>query len=170
MNTTVSLTRVNVFLLPVGDTALVNVGMRCRALNTSTAAGNSYFACLGSTLEFAGQQSAGPPNGMFQYAGTLGNGRIGVRDVRDGVSNTIAFGEWKIGSGNYNHGHRSRTDVIMIGSLPSGTARNNGTLSMPNPTLVAGFPAWLNQCASPGGIDINRRPVVAIIKTVRGPR
>jgi prepilin-type processing-associated H-X9-DG protein len=30
--------------------------------------------------------------------------------------------------------------------LPSGTARNNGTLNFPNAALVAGFPAWLNQC------------------------
>ena len=107
---------------------------------------------MGSTLEFAGQQNGGPPNGVFQYVGTLGNGRIGIRDIRDGATNTIAFGEWRLGSGNYNI-VTIPTDIIMIGSLPapSGTARNNGTLSFPNPTLVAGFPAWLNQCRGCGG-------------------
>ena len=75
---------------------------RTPRVTTFTATGNNYFACLGSTLEFAGQQNGGPPNGMFQYVGTLGNGRIGIRDIRDGLSNTIAFGEWKIGDGNNN--------------------------------------------------------------------
>jgi prepilin-type processing-associated H-X9-DG protein len=124
-------------------------------LNTSTATGNSYFASTGSTLEFAGQQNGGPPNGMFQYAGTLGNGRIGTRDVRDGLTNTIAFGEWRIGSGNYNK-VTIPTDIVMINSLPAGTARNNGTLNMPNPTLVANFTKWLQQCTAGVAATANR--------------
>jgi len=153
-NGTVSLARVNVFLCP-SDTPPVNVGLQNAPLNTNTAAGCSYFANMGSTLEFAGQQNGGPPNGMFQYVGTLGNGRIGVRDIRDGTSNTIAFGEWKLGTGNYNLVSIPQ-DVIMIGSLPSGVARNNGTLNFPNPTLVASFPAWLTQCSKGAASAANR--------------
>ncbi len=152
MNTTVCLTRLNVFLCP-SDTPPTNVGLS--SLNAWTAAGNNYFANMGSTLEFAGQQNGGPPNGMFQYVGTLGNGRIGIRDIRDGTSNTIAFGEWKVGTGNYNLVSIPQ-DVIMIGSLPAGVARNNGTLNFPNPTLVAGFPAWLNQCRAGAASASNR--------------
>ena len=111
---------------------------------------------MGSTLEFAGQQNGGPPNGMFQYVGTLGNGRIATRDVRDGLTNTIAFGEWKVGTGNYNVVTIPQ-DIIMIGSLPAGTARNNGTLNMPNPTLVAGFNAWLNSVPLGRDIDVQSR-------------
>jgi prepilin-type N-terminal cleavage/methylation domain-containing protein/prepilin-type processing-associated H-X9-DG protein len=153
-NGTVSTARVSVFLCP-SDTPPTNVGVGNAPLNTTTAAGNNYFACLGSTLEFAGQQNGGPPNGMFQYVGTLGNGRIGTRDVRDGVSNTIAFGEWKVGTGNYNL-VTIPSDVIMLGSLPAGTTRNNGTLNFPNPTLVASFQAWLNQCRAGAGASANR--------------
>jgi prepilin-type N-terminal cleavage/methylation domain-containing protein/prepilin-type processing-associated H-X9-DG protein len=153
-NGTVSLTRLSVFLCP-SDTPPNFVGMGTAPLNTSTATGCNYFACLGSTLEFAGQQNGGPPNGMFQYAGTLGNGRIGVRDVLDGVSNTIAFGEWRVGSGNYNK-VTLPTDIIMMGSLPAGTARNNGTLNLPNPTLVANLTKWLQQCVAGATSTANR--------------
>jgi prepilin-type processing-associated H-X9-DG protein len=38
------------------------------------------------------------------------------------------------------------SDVVFVGSLPAGTARGNGTLTMPNPNLVGSFPAWLQQC------------------------
>jgi prepilin-type N-terminal cleavage/methylation domain-containing protein len=100
-NATVSLTRLSVFLCP-SDTPPSYVGTGSSPLGISTAPGNSYFACLGSCLEFSGQNTGGPPNGLFQYVGTLGNGRIGIRDVMDGTSNTIAFGEWKLGSGNLN--------------------------------------------------------------------
>ena len=153
-NSTVSLTRLAAFLCP-SNTPPNYVGMGTAPLNTATATGNTYFANLGSTLEFAGQQNGGPPNGMFQYVGTLGNGRIGTRDVRDGLTNTIAFGEWRVGSGIYSV-VTIPTDIIMIGSLPAGTARNNGTLSMPNPTLVAAFPAWLNQCKAGATSTANR--------------
>ena len=144
-NVTVCITRVAGFLCPSDTPPSWLAGSATAPVTTHTATGNSYFANLGSTLEFAGQQNGGPPNGLFQYVGTLGNGRIGTRDVRDGLTNTIAFGEWKLGTGNQNL-LTTPQDVVFLGSLPSGTARNNGTLNFPNPTLVAGFPAWLNQC------------------------
>ena len=145
-NRTVTVTRINSFLCPSGPTVgwLFPTG-ETAPLPSYAAPGNSYYACLGSCLEFAGQQSMGPPNGLFQYAGTLGNGRIGIRDCRDGASNTIAFGEWKIGSGNA--ASLSIQDVVFASAYPSGTTRNNGTLNMPNPTLVSGFQTWVQLCA-----------------------
>jgi len=83
-NATVSITRLNAFLCPSDSPPSFLAANASAPVTTYTATGNNYFACLGSTLEFAGQQNGGPPNGMFQYVGTLGNGRIGVRDVRDG--------------------------------------------------------------------------------------
>ena len=43
-----------------------------RSSPTFKAPGNSYFASVGSTLEFAAQQTGGPPNGPFPYVGTKG--------------------------------------------------------------------------------------------------
>jgi hypothetical protein len=40
------------------------------------------------------------------------------------------------------------TDIVFVGSLPAGTARNTGTLIMPNPILVASFPAWVQSCTA----------------------
>jgi prepilin-type processing-associated H-X9-DG protein len=115
------------------------------------APGNSYFASVGSSLEFASRQTSGPPNGPFSYVGEIGK-IVGIRDVRDGTSNTIGFGEWRIGDGNSSL-ISIPSDVVFIGNLPAGTARNNGTLTMPNPVLVANFPAWLQTCSSAQTVD-----------------
>jgi prepilin-type processing-associated H-X9-DG protein len=40
------------------------------------------------------------------------------------------------------------SDIVWLSALPSGTARNNGTLNMPNPILVKAFPDWLSRCAA----------------------
>lgn len=36
--------------------------------------------------------------------------------------------------------------MIFVGHFPTGTARNNGTLIMNHPTLVANFKPWLEEC------------------------
>jgi prepilin-type N-terminal cleavage/methylation domain-containing protein/prepilin-type processing-associated H-X9-DG protein len=147
MNSTVVTTRLNTFLCPSDNPPSWVMSSAGSVLSSLRAPGNNYFASNGSTLEFAGQQNGGPPNGPFQYAGTLGTGAIGINAIQDGTSNTVGFGEWKLGDGNKNQITPS-TDIVLIGTLPSGTARNNGTLNMANPTLVSSFPAWLNTCQS----------------------
>ena len=144
MNTTVSITKINTFLCPSSTTPGWNFQGATAPLGSYKAPGNSYFASVGSSLEFAAQQTGGPPNGPFPYVGTKGRA-IGITAITDGTSNTIGFGEWKIGSGTL--GTKSLQDVIFFGSYPGGTARNNGTLNMPHPALVASFQTWLNQCA-----------------------
>jgi prepilin-type processing-associated H-X9-DG protein len=144
-NGTVCMTRLSTFLCPSDTPPSWVAGSASPPVSSNTATGNNYFASMGSTLEFAGSQTSGPPNGIFQFVGTAGNGRIGTRDVLDGLSNTIAFGEWKLGTGNSAQ-LTIPQDLVFLGSLPSGTARNNGTLNFPNPTLVQALPAWLNQC------------------------
>jgi prepilin-type N-terminal cleavage/methylation domain-containing protein/prepilin-type processing-associated H-X9-DG protein len=143
-NATVSSTRLSMFLCPSSPPP----GWAFEGslpLSAFTAPGNNYFASMGSSLEFAGNQTNGPPNGVFQY--NANGGSIGIRDITDGTSSTIAFGEWKTGDGIQSM-ITIPSDVVFIGVLPSGTARNNGTLTMPNPTLVKSFQAWLNTCLS----------------------
>lgn len=144
MNSTVITTVVATYLCPSGTPPGWTIQGTNAVLTSLKAPGNSYFASVGSSLEFAAQQTGGPPNGPFPYIGTKGH-VTSIREVLDGTSSSIAFGEWKIGTGQQST--RSIQDVVFVGTFPSGTARNNGTLNMPHPVLVAGFQPWLQQCA-----------------------
>ena len=137
-NSTVTVTRLSTFLCP-SDTPPSYLGTGTAPINALIAPGNNYFASLGSSLEWGGypgplsgpaQTPAGPPNGLFNSGGSA----IGLRDVSDGSSNTVACGEWRTGSG-LRAGATIRvaipTDIIMVGSYPSGVSRNTPTVSMP---------------------------------------
>jgi prepilin-type N-terminal cleavage/methylation domain-containing protein/prepilin-type processing-associated H-X9-DG protein len=141
---TVNQTVLSLFLCP-SDVAH-NYKYSGHNLNPYTAPTNNYFASVGSTLEFDANQSNGPPNGPFTYVNSNGV-TYGLRDILDGAVNTIAFGEWKAGSGSLGLLTPS-ADIVWLSAFPSGTARNNGTLTMPNPTLVKALPVWLSRCAA----------------------
>ena len=87
--------------LPVGHTAHL-CRDRQRAAEYEHGRRQQLLRLPGLDPGVRGAAERRPAQRMFQYVGTLGNGRIGTRDVRDGLTNTIAFGEWRIGSGNYN--------------------------------------------------------------------
>jgi prepilin-type N-terminal cleavage/methylation domain-containing protein/prepilin-type processing-associated H-X9-DG protein len=141
---TVNQARVSMFLCP-SDVAR-NYKYSGHGLAAYQAPNNNYYASVGSSLEFDDNQSNGPPNGPFAYLNAKGI-PCGLQDITDGTVNTIAFGEWITGSGSLGQ-LTPKADIVWLSALPSGTARNNGTLTMPNPTLVKALPDWLARCAT----------------------
>ncbi|AGA24535.1 DUF1559 domain-containing protein [Singulisphaera acidiphila] len=155
VNSTVTISRLSTFLCP-SDAPPSYLGTGTAPINTLTAPGNNYFASLGSSLEWGAypgplsgpaQTPNGPPNGVFNSGGAT----VGLRDIQDGSSNTVACGEWRTGSGvRANAGITVviPTDIIMVGSYPAGVSRNTATVSMPNSTLANSLLSWLQTCAS----------------------
>jgi prepilin-type processing-associated H-X9-DG protein len=115
-----------------------------------TLPGNNYFASTGATL--CPWTSASPP-GIFATE-TPGNDSIrALRDILDGTSNTIAFGEWK--TGDFNVDKVSLTDAVnlLVYDVNGVGAWNSPESQMP--TGAAKFPAFLQACAGalPGSIN-----------------
>jgi prepilin-type N-terminal cleavage/methylation domain-containing protein/prepilin-type processing-associated H-X9-DG protein len=131
-------TRVNSFLCPSSP---LPVGTLYGCLNVAPFKsiqypGNSYWGSVGPTVLPWGSAK---PTGMFSTSCCGDPGAIGVRDVLDGTSNTIAFGEWKIG--DFNSSQLSLQDAInilqnQVGQF--GSWNNIQTSSMP----AAGMPAF----------------------------
>jgi prepilin-type N-terminal cleavage/methylation domain-containing protein/prepilin-type processing-associated H-X9-DG protein len=142
-------TKVNSFLCPSSPLPIGN--LYCGGVMTARFPGNNYWGSVGPTvLPWA---SATPP-GIFSIVGLGDPGAVGVRNVQDGTSNTIAFGEWKMG--DFNSNLLSLQDAInimqnQVGNF--GSWNNVTTSSMP----AAGQPAFqtfLTTCqgAAPGSL------------------
>jgi len=138
-NSTVTDTRLSFFLCPSDTPPSFNV---VRILGQSfTAPGVNYFTSTGSSLEHDGTQTGSPPNGVFGY-GIV----VRLSEITDGTSNTIAFGEWKVGSGNVNK-LSIPSDIIWLTKYPDGVTRGTSTMLASVADANGALTAWLNECA-----------------------
>jgi prepilin-type N-terminal cleavage/methylation domain-containing protein/prepilin-type processing-associated H-X9-DG protein len=115
------------------------------------APGNNYFASVGPSLNYDGVRSEGPANGVFMWGGAA----LGIRDVRDGTSNSIAFGEWR--TGDFDDSRLSiPQDVVPVSGLYPGGASSSYDARMTMPAGASAFPAWLDACAAAAAPGNNR--------------
>jgi len=136
VNTTGTTARVNSFLCP--SSPLPGSG----TYYSKPWPGNNYFASAGSSLNWIGTDSAGQPNGCFYVQGNP----IGTRDILDGTSNTILFGEQRIG--DFNDGKISIPEDIAGNTTAPGGGTSFNTAMANMPGGGGQLAAWLQTCAS----------------------
>jgi prepilin-type N-terminal cleavage/methylation domain-containing protein/prepilin-type processing-associated H-X9-DG protein len=135
-------TRINSFLCPSSP---LPTGTSYGKANP----GNNYFASIGSGIMWYGNAGSASANGIFMYGGSSplsGNtdqaAARGVRDVQDGTSNTIAFGEWR--TGDFNCAQLSIPQDVISHVAYTGCSWNQQAVMPAGSTY---FLNWLQACA-----------------------
>jgi prepilin-type N-terminal cleavage/methylation domain-containing protein len=145
INSTLTRTRISSFLCPSAPlpTFTLFAGASNDLAGSPVAPGNNYLASWGSSLEFDASMTGGAPNGVFVYSAA--GLTIGLRDVIDGSTNTIAYVESRVGSGLATV-FTPATDFVFIGSYPAGVTRNGALMVMPAGGTA--FRQWLVKCGA----------------------
>jgi prepilin-type N-terminal cleavage/methylation domain-containing protein/prepilin-type processing-associated H-X9-DG protein len=140
-NLSLSVTRIASFLCP--SSPLPKGTFAC--CNFLKPPGNNYFASVGASINWNGTSN---PPGLFytdsdpNVTGGAQAPPISLRDISDGTSNTIAFGEWR--TGDFNCTQLSVPQDIMnpipFPSIPYSAPYAGAALTT--------FMGWLNSCAA----------------------
>jgi prepilin-type N-terminal cleavage/methylation domain-containing protein/prepilin-type processing-associated H-X9-DG protein len=121
--------------------------------------GNNYWGSIGpGPCPWTGNASM---RGIFATITPGTNGSRSTRDITDGTSNTIAFGEWKMG--DFDTNKLSLTDAINIRTNTVGAFGSwGGNTNMPDVGMTV-FQNFLNTCAGAAkasvGTDNNKSTV-----------
>jgi prepilin-type N-terminal cleavage/methylation domain-containing protein/prepilin-type processing-associated H-X9-DG protein len=160
---TAACTRIATFLCPSSPLPIGVYGYKSDlGVNVSDQLpGNNYFASVGPSMapwtsaKPRGIFGIGTPNAGSKYPSLGGSDMSrGIRDISDGTSNTIAFGEWKMGDFDINR--VSITDVVnLLASTSAGIGAedswNGASFSFPNNVLPNGgytnLQQFLQNCA-----------------------
>jgi prepilin-type N-terminal cleavage/methylation domain-containing protein/prepilin-type processing-associated H-X9-DG protein len=153
MQGTAIITRVASFLCPSSTLPVWTFycGTIPGSKTAANAPGNNYWGSVGpSVCPWASMLNNTGPPGIFKIVGPGDNGVTAIRDVQDGTSNTIAFGEWR--TGDFNPNLLSIQDAINVGVMGgSSTYFGFGSWNGASSTMPAGglqnFMSFINLCA-----------------------